>query len=53
MSISVKTLLIKLLMWLAAEVILNLVGLDNLADYSEFMLNKMTRVCMVAKSPTF
>jgi len=32
-------LLAKLLFWLMAEVILNAVGLDNLADYSEFLLN--------------
>jgi len=29
----------KLLFWLIAEVVFNAVGLDNLADYSEFLLN--------------
>ncbi|MEM9090506.1 MAG: hypothetical protein AAGC93_17370 [Cyanobacteria bacterium P01_F01_bin.53] len=37
MSATIKTLLPKLLFWLALEIILNLVGLDNLADYSEFI----------------
>lgn len=37
MSVTIKTLLPKLLFWLALEIILNLVGLDNLADYSEFI----------------
>lgn len=32
-------LLLKLLFWLTVEVILNAVGLDNLADYSEFLLD--------------
>ena len=40
MSVTLRTLLTKLLFWLAAEIILNLVGLDNLADYSEFITNQ-------------
>lgn len=35
-----KKLLIKCLFWLAAEIILNFAGLDNLADYSEFVFEK-------------
>jgi hypothetical protein len=27
----------KIIIWLATELLLNLVGLDNLADYSEFI----------------
>ncbi|MEL6160764.1 MAG: hypothetical protein AAFQ40_01530 [Cyanobacteria bacterium J06623_5] len=37
MSGTLKTLFPRLLFWLAAEIVLNLVGLDNLADYSEFI----------------
>jgi len=37
MSTTSKTLLRKLLFWLSLEIVLNLVGLDNLADYSEFI----------------
>jgi hypothetical protein len=32
-----KKLIVKVTAWLAAEIILNLLGLDNLADYSEFL----------------
>ncbi|MEM6869459.1 MAG: hypothetical protein AAF528_13885 [Cyanobacteria bacterium P01_C01_bin.121] len=28
-----------MMFWLLAELVLNLVGLDNLADYSEFLLS--------------
>ena len=30
----------KVIFWLLAEIILNLVGLDNMADYSEFLLTE-------------
>lgn len=32
-----KTTLIKAIIWLTAEILLTIVGLDNLADYSEFV----------------
>lgn len=32
--------LVRIVVWLVAEVILNLIGLDDLADYSEFVLEK-------------
>jgi hypothetical protein len=35
-----RNLFIKTATWLIAEVILNLVGLDNLADYSEFVFDQ-------------
>ncbi|GAB4238467.1 MAG: hypothetical protein Kow00121_65360 [Elainellaceae cyanobacterium] len=34
-----KALFIKVATWFMAEVVLNLVGLDNLADYSEFLFD--------------
>lgn len=34
-----KSQLIQVLAWFTAEVLLNFVGLDNLADYSEFVFN--------------
>lgn len=37
MEIQWKTVLLKLIVWIAAEVVLNLLGLDSLADYSEFL----------------
>ncbi len=33
-------LITKLAVWLLAEILLNLLGLDNLADYSEFIFTK-------------
>ncbi|MEM7727079.1 MAG: hypothetical protein AAF208_12010 [Cyanobacteria bacterium P01_A01_bin.45] len=38
-----KKLLCDISIWLIAEIILNLMGIDDLADYSEFLLgNKST-----------
>lgn len=37
MKIHWKAALLKLIVWIAAEVVLNLLGLDSLADYSEFL----------------
>ncbi len=34
----------KVTVWLAAEILLNLVGLDNLADYSEFVFERELHV---------
>jgi hypothetical protein len=35
---------VKVTIWLAIEVILNLLGLDNLADYSEFIFEQETAI---------
>jgi len=35
-----KKLLSQVIVWLVAEIILNLLGLDNLADYGEFVFDK-------------
>ena len=37
MSIKWKTLFVKSIAWLAAEIHLTFLGLDDLADYSEFL----------------
>ncbi|NJP22346.1 MAG: hypothetical protein HC763_28755 [Hydrococcus sp. CRU_1_1] len=37
-----KTLLLRTTFWLITEVVLNAVGLDNLADYSEFVFERNT-----------
>ena len=34
-----RKLLFKLMFWLVLETILNLMGLDEVADYSEFIFN--------------
>ena len=40
MEIRWKTLLTKTLIWLAVEILLNSIGLDTLADYSEFVFEQ-------------
>lgn len=35
-----KKVFTKIIVWLAAEIILNLMGLDNMADYSEFVFER-------------
>ena len=40
MQIRWKTLLTKTLIWLVAEILLNSIGLDTFADYSEFVFDK-------------
>jgi hypothetical protein len=37
MQVYWKTLMLKIVGWIIAEVILNFAGLDNLANYSEFI----------------
>ena len=40
MSTSGKKLLAKIIIWLVAEILLNLLGLDDMADYSEFVFER-------------
>ena len=42
MKINYRQLLVKLLTWFVAEIVLNYVGLDNLADYSEYLKEQST-----------
>lgn len=37
---SKNQLLLKIVIWLVAEILLNLLGIDDLADYSEFVFEK-------------
>ncbi|GAB4187787.1 MAG: hypothetical protein Fur006_27860 [Coleofasciculaceae cyanobacterium] len=39
-----KKVIVKVTAWLAAEIILNLIGLDSLADYSEFLYEQEVTV---------
>ena len=50
MKIWRKKSMTKLIIWLSAEVILNLIGLDDLADYSEFVFEKRTVISQVLMS---
>ena len=40
MKMQWKKIWVKTTIWLLTEIILNLLGLDNLADYSEFLFEK-------------
>ncbi|VEP15474.1 conserved hypothetical protein [Hyella patelloides LEGE 07179] len=42
MKIPRHKLITKLLVWLTAEILLNFLGLDDLADYSEFVYERPT-----------
>ncbi|WP_181256635.1 hypothetical protein [Merismopedia glauca] len=35
-----QKILVKISLWLVTELVLNFVGLDNLADYSEFVFER-------------
>ena len=37
MKVRWKRTVVEITVWLVAEIVLNFVGLDNLADYSEFL----------------
>ncbi len=45
MQVKGKKLLLKTVVWLVAEILLNFLGLDNLADYSEFIFDRDVVVC--------
>jgi len=47
MNILWKNLLIKTVLWLVVEIILSLLGLDNIADYSEFVFGQDTTVSYI------
>jgi len=40
MKVQWKRLLVKTTLWLVMEIIMNFLGLDNLADYGEFVLGE-------------
>ena len=44
MNVRWKILLLKSILWLFAEIFLNVLGVDDLADYSEFVFERNTIV---------
>ena len=48
MKIQWKKLWVKIILWLGAEIVLTSIGLDNLADYSEF-LGEQKEVVLMGK----
>ncbi|GAB4378609.1 MAG: hypothetical protein Kow00121_30950 [Elainellaceae cyanobacterium] len=49
-TIQWKKLIAKLVIWGTAEIVLNLLGVDQLADYSEFLSHKDTEIILLAFS---
>ena len=47
MKIRWKSLVIRSTLWIATEVLLTVVGLDDLADYSEFVFEKHASISIV------
>ena len=39
-----KRLIIKIVVWITAEIVLTIIGIDNLADYSEFVFQEKYRI---------
>lgn len=54
MKVEWQKVLVKTAIWLAVELVLNLLGLDSLADYSEFITNKQEVAALseLAQQPT-
>jgi hypothetical protein len=48
MKVQWKQIIIKGIVWLAAETLLTLIGLDELADYSEFLISD--KACLYTNS---
>ena len=53
MKVQWKILLTSMAMWFLGEIILNLVGLDEVADYGEFLQDKSQLISKVCRSDTF
>lgn len=51
MKVQWKKVFVKTTVWLVTEILLNLVGLDNLADYSEFLFEQDTAVFSYLNQP--
>ena len=47
MDIRWKFIFYRLLIWVVAEVVFSMLGVDDLADYSEFLLERSTPVLAV------
>lgn len=49
MRVNYRQLLFRLFIWFSAEIVLSYLGLDNLADYSEYLQEQST-TCSVVSS---
>ncbi len=46
-KINYQQLLSKIIIWLALEIIFNLIGIDEIADFSEFIMQDKTNIIAV------
>ncbi len=53
MNVRWQKLLVKISFWLAAEISLNLLGIDDLADYSEFIFEHKNFIAHIGYSSPF
>ena len=53
MNVRWQKLLVKISFWLAAEISLNLLGIDDLADYSEFIFEHKNFIVHMGYSSPF
>ena len=52
MKIQWKKLWVKIIIWLGAEILLTAIGLDDLADYSEFLGHQKEIASLFKAHPT-
>lgn len=50
MKVQWKTLIVTITLWFALELLLSCLGLDTIADYSEYILDQKTVTTLVKKS---
>jgi hypothetical protein len=50
MKVKWKKLLVTSSTWLVLEIALNILGLDNLADYSEFIFNRSDTIITLTQN---
>ena len=48
-----RKLYIKIILWLGAEILLTLMGLDDLADYGEFLYGQKELASLATAYPTY
>ncbi|AFZ36462.1 hypothetical protein Sta7437_2943 [Stanieria cyanosphaera PCC 7437] len=51
-NILTKNGVFKIFIWLTAEIFLNLIGLDDLADYSEFIFEHKLKIVQIIIAPS-
>ncbi len=51
MKVHWKTALLKTIVWIAAEIVLNFLGVDTLADYTEFLHDQEVAALSHLKQP--